>query len=49
MQDYFPIMDTTIRVSCDTRDKLIAIGRKGESYDALLQRLIALYQEHKKK
>lgn len=31
---------TTILVSPETRDKLKFLGRKGESYDALLRRLI---------
>lgn len=30
-----------IRVSPETRDALTAIGRKGETYDAILRRLIA--------
>jgi len=40
-----PDMDTTIRLSTDTRDKLVEIGRKNESYDALIIRLV----EHWKK
>ena len=33
-------MDTTVRVSTDTRDKLVEIGKKNESYDACINRLI---------
>ena len=38
-------MDTTIRVSTDTRDKLVEIGKKNESYDSLLLRLIEHYKK----
>jgi len=31
---------TTIKVSKETRDALLAIGRKGESYDTLIRRLM---------
>ena len=33
-----------IRVSADTRADLKALGRKGESYDAVIQRLIKEFQ-----
>jgi len=35
-----PIMDTTIRITDKTRDRLVEIGRKNESYDACINRLI---------
>jgi predicted DNA-binding protein len=38
-------MDTTIRLSSDTRDKLVALGKKGESYDTLIARLIEHYKK----
>jgi len=31
---------TTIKVTPETRDRLKAVGTKGETYDALLNRLI---------
>lgn len=46
MQVEMPIMDTTIRVSLETRDKLISLGRKGESYDTLLKKMIDVYKKH---
>jgi len=39
-------MDTTIRVSTDTRDKLVEIGKKNESYDSLILRLIEHYKKN---
>lgn len=47
MQFEMPIMDTSIRVTVETRDKLIALGRKGESYDALLRKMIEVYKKHR--
>jgi len=35
--------NTTVIVSKDTRDALKAIGMKGETYDAILRRLIMTY------
>lgn len=34
---------TTIPLSPDTRDRLKALGRKGETYDTLVNRLIDRY------
>lgn len=34
---------TTIPLTKATRDKLRALGKKGETYDELLNRLIAVY------
>lgn len=31
---------TSIRVSMDTRDKLAALGKKGESFDMIIRRLL---------
>lgn len=36
---------TTIPLSKATRDRLRAMGKKGETYDALLNRLIDVYEE----
>jgi predicted CopG family antitoxin len=36
---------TTIPVSRDTREQLKDVGRKGESYDSVILRLIALYKK----
>ena len=36
---------TKIRVAIATRKALRAIGRKGESYDAVIRRLIRLWME----
>lgn len=39
-----PVGDiTTIPLTKATRDRLRALGRKGETYDALLNRLIEVY------
>jgi len=35
-----PNMDTTIRITDKTRDRLVEIGRKNESYDHCINRLI---------
>jgi len=39
-------MLTTIKLDSDTRDQLMDLGKKGESYDTILKRLIAHYKEH---
>lgn len=36
---------TTIPLTKTTRDRLRALGRKGETYDALLVRLMDVYEE----
>lgn len=36
---------TTIPVSRDTREELKGVRRKGESYDSVILRLIALYRK----
>jgi len=33
-------LEATIKISFETRDALRALGRKGESYDAVIRRLI---------
>lgn len=35
---------TTIPLTRETRDRLRAAGRKGETYDALLNRLLDVYE-----
>lgn len=31
---------TNIQITVETRDRLLKIGRKGESYDAIIRRLL---------
>lgn len=31
---------TTIKISLDTRDRIVAVGRKGETYDWIINRLL---------
>ena len=37
---------TLIPIKKDTRERLYDIGRKGESYDKLINKLIDLFLEH---
>jgi hypothetical protein len=37
---------TTIQLLIGTRDDLKSLGRKGETYDDVIQRLIKIYREH---
>ncbi|MFA4860667.1 hypothetical protein [Methanoregula sp.] len=39
---------TTIKIQTETRDKLADLGKKSESYDTILNRLIEFYREHSK-
>ena len=39
-------MDTTIRISVETRDELVDLGKKNESYDTILKRLIQFWQDN---
>lgn len=39
---------TTIKIQTETRDKLADLGKKSESYDTILNRLIDFYKEKKK-
>lgn len=43
------MMSTTIRVSRETRDKLADLGRKNDSYEDIILRLINFYEseDHK--
>ena len=36
---------TNIRISFETRDKLKALGVKGESYDEIINKLMEAYHE----
>jgi hypothetical protein len=38
--------DTTLRVSVETRDQLVDLGKKNESYDTILRRLIAHWKKN---
>jgi hypothetical protein len=40
---------TTIKIQTDTRDKLADLGKKSESYDTIINKLIDFYRENKKK
>lgn len=38
---------TTIKISKEVREKLKAIGKKGETYDAVIRRLIKEWESQK--
>ncbi|AGB03391.1 hypothetical protein Metfor_2389 [Methanoregula formicica SMSP] len=40
---------TTIKIQTETRDKLADLGKKSESYDTILNRLIDFYRDNAKK
>ncbi|MFA4849825.1 MAG: hypothetical protein WC626_08880 [Methanoregula sp.] len=40
---------TTIKIQTETRDKLADLGKKSESYDTIINRLIDFYQAPPKK
>lgn len=40
---------TTIKIQTETRDKLADLGKKSESYDTIINRLIDSYKENPKK
>ena len=37
---------TSLKVQMSTRDELAEIGKKTESFDAIILRLLAFYKEH---
>ena len=37
---------TNIQVSISTRDALMKLGSKGDSYDDIVRRLLEFYMEH---
>jgi len=39
----------TIRISKETRERLKALGRKGETYDDVIARLIEFYEKERSK
>jgi hypothetical protein len=39
---------TTIKIQTETRERLADLGKKSESYDTILNRLIDYYLEKKK-
>ena len=39
---------TTIKIQTETRDKLADLGKKSESYDTIINRLIEFYRAHPK-
>ena len=36
---------TTIRISITTKDELTEIGKKGETYDDIIRKIIKVYKE----
>jgi hypothetical protein len=42
-----PVRWTTITVSKETHQRLINLGRKNETFDEIIQRLIRFYENHK--
>ena len=40
---------TTIRINNTTRDRLVELGKKNESYDTIINRLIDSYEKYDKK
>jgi len=38
---------TTIKIQTTTRERLADLGKKSESYDTIINRLIGFYLEHK--
>ena len=43
--DIIPTMDTTMRVSVETRDALVELCKKNEPYDAVIKKLIAHWKK----
>jgi hypothetical protein len=39
---------TSMKVQMNTRDRLMDLGKKGESYDTIINRLIDFYKQHQK-
>jgi len=38
---------TTIKINIETREELKKLGRKGETYDKIIKRLIECYKKQK--
>jgi hypothetical protein len=39
---------TTIRINTSTRDRLVELGKKNESYDTIINKLIDFFEQNKK-
>jgi len=39
---------TTIQMSTQTRNKLKEIGKKGETYEEIIEKLLQLYKKHER-
>jgi hypothetical protein len=39
---------TSIKIQPNTRDRLVDLGKKNESYDTIINKLIDFYQENRK-
>lgn len=37
---------TSIKIQMSTRDRLVELGKKNESYDTIINKLINFYEEH---
>lgn len=40
---------TSIKIQMSTRDRLVAMGKKNESYDTIINKLINFYEQSTKK
>jgi hypothetical protein len=38
---------TSIKIQPGTRDRLVELGRKNESYDTIINKLVDFYETHK--
>lgn len=43
------VQKTTIQIEVELRDKLLALGKKGETYSDIIRKLIENYNERKTK
>lgn len=37
---------TSIKIQMSTRDRLVELGKKNESYDTIINKLVDFYQKH---
>ena len=45
MEDWYFMSKTTIQITRETRNELRELGKKGETYDTIIQKLILFYTE----
>ena len=48
MEVWYFMTKTTVQINRETRNELRELGKKGETYDAIIQKLILFYNEHDK-